>query len=795
MTYPTEILAANLDHHWLSCFPAAKVLSLDCFDTLLWRKVAEPTDVFYALPTYDLFKTCGMTAASRMKGEMRARRLKGFKTGSTEVSVEEIYQAALPHATQEQICCLAAAEVEREIEYGFIFKPIVDLIAQAKARAMKVVIVSDTYFSQSQLQRLLFTLMPDLADMIDVVFCSSEHGASKAGGIWQFVLPMLKVRPEEICHLGDSLVSDYQSATRYGIPATHFIQNIPVVADMLAERTRVALQLLPEIRQHAPLPCFFHAHLAASRFDGNAAFNMGYAALGPIMYAFSDFIRYEIEQVESTGNRVKVAFLMRDGFLPGKACEALVGKAIGTGLNISRYTSIAASLDSEDAVLQLLDRSLTPDSIPAMMKQMLLPAEEIKRITKALLGSREKVRDFVALILAKGTLSLILQKSHAFRQRLIKHVRAVTGVLPGETLMFVDLGYSGTTQLQLQRILKADMGIHLEGCYLIADEVRPGQHHRKGLIDAASVDARTITTLVKYIAAFEMMCTQPSGSTVDYTADGTPILGKANISAEQKNHVSQLQDGCVAFIKSYRQSSHHYQPKLNRVQLAQSAAIDLARLIYFPEKSEINVLSEFKFDFNLGTELDFGLFDIAKGLTALRREGFGYMNAGLDQLRTNYPMELRHADVALSTVLFAQSRYGFGVVPAKASMRRELVPVLIASPAGHVTNEIEATLTHDGFFSLLIPLSAGFDIAVLLGKRYTWVQIDSIQFAEKKALHRSLDMTPGVEVIFDQLHEKSPGLFHVDDNGMLYLPALKEPTDKYVGRIVFRPITTQVQLN
>src|SRR4051794_1925824 len=70
-----QSLRANaLEAQWLSSFDGVKVLSLDCFDTLLWRKVAAPTDVFYALAASEPFRRVGLSAAMRISAEGQARR-------------------------------------------------------------------------------------------------------------------------------------------------------------------------------------------------------------------------------------------------------------------------------------------------------------------------------------------------------------------------------------------------------------------------------------------------------------------------------------------------------------------------------------------------------------------------------------------------------------------------------------------------------------------------------------------------------------------------------------------------
>lgn len=783
-----ELQAAELDGHWLSLFPHVKVLSLDCFDTLLWRKVAAPTDVFYALCNHEKFRALGITARLRASAESRARKKKWLRNKSTEVSLEEIYQAAAPGLDAGEIRELADLEIACEIEYGFIFKPVADLIRQAKQQGLAVIIVSDTYFSEDQLRRLLFSLMPELESLIDHVFCSSAFGVSKAGKIWRHVIPAMHVRPEQICHLGDNIVADLHSAQAFGINATHLRHHAAGLSDLLAQRPQVAMQLLPELRDTAPLPSYFHAQLAAGDKSKDLASKMGYAALGPVMYAFADFLLNEIAQLEKEGNTVKPAFLMRDGFLPGKACAALGGVPVGSALNISRYTATAASLDSEEAINQVLEEGFGPDRMPALLRQLLVPVDVAEKVMRLVQRSEDRERKFVELIQQKDTLKVIQKNSAAFRARLIRHVVKATGVKSGDTLMFIDLGYNGTAQSRLQHILKQELNVDLIGRYLIAGEVSVGQKYRKGLIDPAWIDTRSITTLTRYIAAFEMMCAQGTSSTVDYTGDGEPILADSCISAGQQATVDRIQQACVQFIDDYSKLPPCHRPSMEPGQLAQATAIDLARLLYFPTVEEIDCLNDFQFDFNLGTDLTMSLFDVDKALVSMRREGLGYMSEKLESMRTNYPVELRHADISLSNLWFTHNRYGYDIAPSRISLRQESISAIVANPGAHTRHELIATPTHDGYFSMLIPVSDNFDVALMVGERYTWLQIESVQLVNQAELHDAVDMIPGEEVIFDQMQYQENGLFMLDKGSMVYFPVAKKTTKKLGCRIVFRPI-------
>ena len=104
-----------------------RVLSLDCFDTLLWRTVSEPIEVFKDLQNHPLFVTHGICSESRRQAERRVRQLRAGLYGEHEVTIEEVYEHLLPDASKEQVDQFVHAEVETEKKYLFAYQPMFDL--------------------------------------------------------------------------------------------------------------------------------------------------------------------------------------------------------------------------------------------------------------------------------------------------------------------------------------------------------------------------------------------------------------------------------------------------------------------------------------------------------------------------------------------------------------------------------------------------------------------------------------------------------------------------------------------
>ena len=112
---------------------AIKLLSLDCFDTLLWRDVHAPSDVFSALPD--------IMTQQRVAAEANARKAMLTRRRRNEVSLEDIYTQAFPALgdadRSEERAKAIADELSAEAAVCYAFTPTIELIKTAKARGLK----------------------------------------------------------------------------------------------------------------------------------------------------------------------------------------------------------------------------------------------------------------------------------------------------------------------------------------------------------------------------------------------------------------------------------------------------------------------------------------------------------------------------------------------------------------------------------------------------------------------------------------------------------------------------------
>ncbi|WP_165356298.1 HAD family hydrolase [Sphingosinicella sp. BN140058] len=781
-------LPTALDQH-----PEAAVLSLDCFDTLLWRNVHQPDDVFA-----DLVKD-GIDPGQRIMGERRARTEARINDDRYEVTFNEIYAKLMTNADEGVRSAAIARELAAEARHCFPFRPTVALMERAKASGLKVVIVSDTYLDNAQLTELLRAAAgEDVLALIDRIFCSSDYGKPKAAGLFVDVLAELGVEPGQILHLGDNPVADFDAPIKLGISALHLVQFDEATKERLRLETVGSSVFNSAVRGSMPA---FQPHRAglsiAQPLMEDPVSALGYAALGPVFYGFGRWLLDEAAELEArTGKPVRMLFLLRDGHLPHLVHQAIAPEATNASRGeISRLTSSAATLTTDDAVLRYA-KVATLSGYPAdyTLSRLLFPPAEVSRIIRSLPKKGDQGEALRRYLAKPQQLNQITRRSRAFCDRMIQHVRQATGIQPGETLMLVDLGYNGSVQNRVDKVLAEELGVHVAGRYLLLAENEVSGLDKKGFIDRRHYDDRALDALGSVVAVIEQLATVSQGSVVDYNADGSPIRLEYTISDSQTRIRDQVQTACVQFAKDVDGASHR-RPASDDVAWTHGAAATLIRLMFLPTKQELTVLEAFDHDINLGTSSHVRLFDPEVAERELKRRGPFYLK---HSERMYLPAELRGQGFPLTLMAMASWRLRLDVQHSEFSDRDIALPVMIADGNELSESIVRATPTHEGFFVASIPVGNGrFAIGAQFAKQYSWLQIESVWFTptatflNPRSMHASKDYDAPYHL--EGIEEVAPGLLKcTEEAGFMLVPPPPSQAD-VVLHIAFRPIAPRVK--
>lgn len=776
--------------------PRMGLLSLDCFDTVLWRRTASPVDVFFDLQRHPLFVEHDINAEIRAKAEAGARQLRWARGEGNEVTLADIYRQALPKAEEPVLAALAEAELAAEMKACQAFPGAVDLLLEAVRRGIPVMIVSDTYFTQDQLTALLAHCLPAAAfAAIGRVVVSSEHGVSKAGGLFKRLLERLPRRASEIVHVGDNEQADRVAAIAAGMHAVHLV-HLPVAVESQERMQAMALGLADaDIRRRRSLARPYHGVLAGRPYEKDSATSIGYVTLGPIMHAFGRWILREIETLKATCTSVRPIFLMRDAWLPMQACEAIAGSVPGAPVRISRFAAFASSFRSAADIERYLAEFANPDYFEAVCKQLLLPESDSVALIRSARADRDPARRFLRDCLRPERVEHIVKASRDYFQTLLAHLRDTAGIMPGDTLVFIDLGYQGTAQRVLTPVMREECGIEVQGRYLLAARVRDWAQSRRGLIDPSWCDDRTLMAVVRHVALLETLCTSDDASVIAYDAQGQAILDAQLTGQAQQLRVSAIQDEAIRFVRD----AELYFARCGEPEheaLRDAALGELVRMVYFPTPLENRTLGGFALDMNLATDKTVLVHDLEAGLQGLRERGLFYMENNLETMRLVQPAELHAAGVELSVSLLAQQRFGLEIALRDTTQRVHPLKGILMRGDEVSQDVFEARHTYDGWFSVHVPVGTGDVTAGLLfGQDLVHVQIGSAALIPVKRLFGNTESQHAVSVtdrlIFDGMNALGGGLYGCDRPESLVMvpPCPVDAAERWVARIVYRPIS------
>lgn len=763
-----------------------KILSLDCFDTLLWRNVQAPSDIFVELGLE------GGSIEPRAFAERNARKAQMLHTGRNEVSIEAIHARMLPSDDMAALATAVQRELDAEAMHCFAFAPVVALIRDAKARGLKVIIVSDTYFSSIQLHELIARAAgAEVADALDRIFTSSEHGLSKAEGLFVPVVAAMGVAPGAILHLGDNMNADQNAPAALGIAAAHFEQFDADAETRLRHEAMAAVMIDPATRQTVPAmqP---HRPLVSMRDKQEPAYVLGHDVIGPIFHGFAEWVRDEARALaKNSGRPVKTLFLMRDGFLPMKIFETLGSDIAAGNVAISRLTAGRAGLIDKAAVQALVEREAGKHRLDVLAGQLLLETHEARK----LIGPGGDTPDLEKIVCEDEVAEKIIRRSARYADRLIAHVRRA-GLEDGDVALLVDLGYHGTVQDRVAPLLQARMNVVTAGRYLLLRENKPSGLDKKGYFDKRYYGREALSALGSSIAVIEQICTQAKGSVVDYHQNGKTIHEKPTEKGGQSVTRNHIQAAAIIYAEAANAMGRGAASDDDDCRRRNAAAI-LARFMYLPSAAEVAVIGDFTHDANLGSSSHLKMLDTQRATRGLRRRGMHYVQS---TARMYLPGELHGYGLALNLALFGIVRGALDVREADFQAGGMAVPVILANAREDCLVDVDAYPTHDGYYRLTVPVRGDLTVAVLFGGLYEAVQIEDVSFQPivAPADEHVIDGRPDLEAPYVQegMEAIAGDLFRCTLSAALLVPAQPAVGEgAYKLCIAFRPVVQRDAAN
>ena len=288
-----------------------KYISVDVFDTLVFRTVSEPEDIF-SIVEYEYNRenvSAGIKNFKhhRIMAERRARE----KNKDLDVSLEFIYEQ-LPYSKS---ICKQLKDLEESVEVKNCVPNVamVRFIQECNQSGHTIIVTTDMYLPSRCIEKILNKINIEYQHL----FVSGEVGKTKKQGeLFEYILDELTISSEDIVHIGDNSVSDIANPGRYGIASLKRII-FPKKEMYFMKNNKYSIginQMECLISNYSEI----HERIETSQ-------NIGYSVLGPVIQEFCRWI-HTVKNEESIET---LCFIAREGYIIKKCYEQMYPLEMG----------------------------------------------------------------------------------------------------------------------------------------------------------------------------------------------------------------------------------------------------------------------------------------------------------------------------------------------------------------------------------------------------------------------------------------------------------------------------------
>ncbi len=591
-----------------------RAMTFDVFDTFLMRRCVTPRGVFERAAHHApiAFTRPGLADSyvqHRILAESNAHRDAKLNTGSFEVSIDEIYErfpSRLFGLTRSAIPDLIGAEFRAEIDLCFANPDIAALYAEAQRIGLKVGFISDTYWNTEQLGQILKASLPGLK--WDYLYTSSDYATGKGDRLFARFLSEQNLIADQVLHIGDNPMADIRGAQKFGIATIH----VPQASDRLAavfQREEAVIRLLTnsgsQHRQDQGLSAL--RRMTAGHSNEFSAYQLGIEIVGPLMAAFDRFVADRVARLASPDRKLAVAFLARDGMLSFDIWKRRRRDA-ASYIEVNRRIAFVGSATTLDPLAKLFRYlpAIEESTVTAMLK---VRSPQLSSFFSEQPNGRCSGEDFANAMPRLFERREIETIASMTRRALLEYLREAIDDFDMVTdLVLVDVGYSGSIQKALRKILDTEgISIRLHGLYLLSFDDAfvelADTDTAEGFISDLVVPPRVNRFIARNAAILEHVCCAPDGSVLGYK-DGLVLREPDPRPTEQVEMCRKVQAGALTFIEQAAgyADSFGFDAFADLDKAATRTAAILARLLLLPTEDELRLLGNIKHDVNLGTQ-------------------------------------------------------------------------------------------------------------------------------------------------------------------------------------------------
>lgn len=531
------------------------IISFDIFDTLITRLVYDPDDIF-TLIQKRIENQYGISL-DYLHYRKKAERLAWEKKGAY-TNIYDIY-SEMPNVfeiSKEMADEWLAIEVETEIKISIPRKEVIELMNYLSKNGKKIILVSDMYLTTEIINRLLIKCG---CKQPYELWISCEKGKRKdTDELWEEFFS--KFDGNKCMHLGDNLCSDNQLLLdrkknyftilnpRHMFQLTDYFEKYKKYLEKGVENSFALGMLVNEGMFNSPFVFEKNTgNIRLSNYD-----DIGFSAFGPL---FTTFIQW---LYKNTNNNQQLWFLAREGYLLQKMynCyyvgEGKRNKAQVYFLASRRAVTVAGIRNIEDLKDTLSKQYIGYLDAFLYARLGIVLFNEMENIEVRIPEDLDKVME-----LLRPHYQQILKKCEAERKNYLSYVREIKEKYPKKQPIVIDVGYSGTIQYYLSKLMEE----RIDGYYLCTLLTKPDKigclcnalykldNDEKFYASKVNKDQLFLEALLK--APYGQLCYM-----VENEGRIEPILKQDDFVSEE---VVQMQQGVLKFISQYSVAMKEFQ--------------------------------------------------------------------------------------------------------------------------------------------------------------------------------------------------------------------------------------------
>ena len=561
-----------------------KYISFDIFDTLAFRKVNEPTDIFEIMSKHksvkDIFGDNNSFKELRICAEKVARE----KSLEKEITLKHIYEE-FEYLTKKQQEKLTKIELKVEEKNLFINHQIKEWIHIALKYSKKVIFISDMYLNKEQIKKVILNRLKDIEN-IEEIFVSSDVKKTKYdGSIYEHILDKYSIDSSQILHIGDNLLADISQANIRGISAIFYKPNYFYLEQLKHEKSYC--QFSQDTISYRNL-----ASLNNPYEDEKYKFfyNFGATICGPIFWSFSHWLM----NICIKKQQFSIGFILREGDIFRNYFDKVIkyhkmeDKFNLKNIFISRKSLFLPTLIEEDYNLDFKTsnsfRTITLKDLYKKFK-LIIDNEELKKYEKEELKYLEHIKDIIKQDI-NSKLSKILENKKIEKKLFLEYWNKLN--LDENSLIF-DFGANSTMHKKLYSLLK-----NYKFTNVLFYRTKQGfknsiNQKQDTFIPYNQQNSFKINLLRRSPDIFEILFNGLLGTTLGYEKiekKVAPIVDK-NITIKDENLINAFIKG----IDEYLEISMKYKPK--DTNFSSDDILNLiVRVIEFPTSYEAKYLGK-----------------------------------------------------------------------------------------------------------------------------------------------------------------------------------------------------------